>query len=288
MGDVTSAERASLGRVELLADADRPGGWLLTVDRIRQSYVDLEDPTYLDFEYLQTFSDVLDALPAGPLSVTHIGGGGCTLARYLFATRPGSTQIVLEPDAALTALVRSRLPLPPRSRIRIRPVDGRTGMAALRDAGADAVVLDAFHGGRVPPELTTAEFFAEVGRVLKPSGVLLANVADGPPLTYSRRMLAAVRTALPHALAVADPGVLKGRRFGNIVVVAGRGAAVPAHAIRRAASAAAFPRAVLPTFGADAVPLTDADPLRSPQPPDAVWRVSTWDDGEDGWCGTTS
>ncbi|MEP7179238.1 MAG: hypothetical protein ABI775_09140, partial [Pseudonocardiales bacterium] len=48
------------GVAELLADADRPGGWLLLLDRIRQSYVDLEDPSYLDFEYVQAFADVLD------------------------------------------------------------------------------------------------------------------------------------------------------------------------------------------------------------------------------------
>src|SRR5438309_11728115 len=162
-----------MGRVELLADADRPGGWLLTVDRIRQSYVDLDDPTYLDFDYVQTFADVLDALPEGRLAVTHVGGGACTLARYVAATRPGSPQIVLEPDAALTALVRARLPFPRNHRIRVRAVDGRTGVAALRDASADVVVLDAYQGGRVPAELTSAEFLADVARVLRPDGLLL-------------------------------------------------------------------------------------------------------------------
>ena len=66
------------GRAELLADADRPGGWLLLLDRIRQSYVDLDNPTYLDFEYIRILADVLDALPAGPLRITHVGGGGLT------------------------------------------------------------------------------------------------------------------------------------------------------------------------------------------------------------------
>src|SRR3954447_8149729 len=110
------------GAAELLADADRPGGWLLLVDRIRQSYVDLDDPTYLDFEYVQSFADVLDALPGGRLAVTHVGGGACTLARYVGVTRPGSPQLVLEPDAELTALVRARLPFPRNARIRVRPV----------------------------------------------------------------------------------------------------------------------------------------------------------------------
>jgi len=280
---VTRAGDAALGEAELLADADRPGGWLLTVDRIRQSYVDLDDPTYLDFEYVQAFADVLDALDPGPLAVTHVGGGACTLARYVAATRPGSPQIVLEPDTALTALVRARLPLPRGARIRIRPVDGRTGVAALRDGSADVVVLDAFHGGRVPPELATLEFLTDVGRVLRPGGVFLANIADGPPVVYSRRFVSTVRAVLPEALVIAEPAILKGRRHGNVVVAAAR-AGLPVAAVQRASAAAAFPRTVTIGFGRDAKPLTDAAPLRSPQPPDEMWRVggaNDWDGGED-------
>ena len=247
------------------------------MDRIRQSYVDLDDPTYLDFEYVQAFAHVLDALPDGPLAVTHIGGGACTLARYVAATRPGSSQIVLEPDTELIALVRARLPLPPRSRIRIRPVTGRDGVAALGDESADVVVLDAFAGGRVPRELTTTEFLADVARVLRPSGVFLANVADGPPLTYSSRLVAAVRTVLPDVVVSADAAVATRRRFGNVVVAAARHG-LPVAAIRRATAAAPFPRSVIRTLGADARPLTDADSLRSPSPPDSLWRIDGWHD----------
>lgn len=274
---MTRVGPGSLGCVELLADADRPGGWLLTIDRIRQSYVDLDDPTYLDFEYIQAFADVLGALPAGPLAVTHIGGGGLTLARWVAATRPGSPQIVLEPDTALTAVVRARLPLRPRSRIRVRPVDGRAGIAALADGSADVVALDAFHGGRVPAELGTSEFAAEVARVLRPDGVLLANIADGPPLTYARRFVATLRTALPQTAVTGEPAVLKGRRFGNLVVAASR-AALPLDAIARAAASAPFRRSVAVDFGSGAAPFTDTDAMRSPAPPDETWRVVDWDD----------
>jgi spermidine synthase len=263
---------APLGVAEILADADRPGGWLLLVDRVRQSYVDLDDPTYLDFEYIQQFAEVLDALPPGPLAVTHVGGGACTLARYVAVTRPGSPQIVLEPDPDLTALVRERLPLPRGARVRIRPVDGRAGVAALGTDSADVLVLDAFHGGRVPAELTTREFLAEVARVLRPTGVLLVNVGDGPPLTYSRRLTATVREQLPSLLLTTEPGVLKGRRFGNIVLAASAGA-LPADHIRRAAARAPFPRVVVNGLG-DAEPFTDADPMRSPAPPEETWRVT--------------
>jgi spermidine synthase len=281
LAGVSGAEEAALGRIELLADADRPGGWLLTVDRIRQSYVDLEDPTYLDFEYVQALADVIDALPAGPLAVTHIGGGACTLARYVATTRPRSPQIVLEPDAALTALVRARLPLPRTSRIRIRPVDGRSGVAALAEGSADVVVLDAFHGGRVPGELTTLEFLTDVARVLRPDGVFLANVADGPPVTYTRRVLATVRAVLPHTLVIAEPAVRKGRRYGNVVLAGGR-APLPLAEVQRASARAAFPRTVTVGLPGGARPLTDADPLRSPQPPDAMWRIGHWDDDQPG------
>jgi SAM-dependent methyltransferase len=270
---------SSFGELELLADADRPGGWLLLVDRIRQSYVDLDDPTYLDFGYVQSFADVLDALPAGRLAVTHIGGGAGTLARYVAATRPGSPQIVLEPDAELTALVRSRLPFPRDSRIRIRPVGGREGVLQLGEDSADVVILDAFQGGRVPAELTTVEFVAELARVLRPGGLLLANVADGPPLDYTRRLVASVRTALPTALIRADPAVLKRRRFGNVVLAAAT-AALPVAEVQRAAAGGPFPDRVvsgsaLTAFVAGAAPLTDADPLRSPSPPDEMWRVGS-------------
>lgn len=265
------------GEVELLADADRPGGWLLLVDRIRQSYVDLDDPTYLDFEYHQWFADILDLVPAGPLAVTHVGGGAWTLPRYLAATRPGSSQIVLEPDGALTDLVRARLPLPKRSGIRVRTTGGREGVAALHDASADVLVLDAFAGGRVPAELTTVEFLADAARVLRPGGLFLANVADCPG-QYTRRLVATLRATFADVLVRADPAVLKGRRYGNLALAAST-AALPSAEIARAAARAMFPQRVV--FGAELVALagtagllTDADALRSPAPPEEAWRVA--------------
>src|ERR1035437_6505726 len=83
------------------------------------------------------FAAVIDTLPARPLAITPIGGAGLTLARYVNAERPGSPQIVLEPNAELTELVRRELPLPRAHRIRVRPVDGLTGVAQLADASAD-------------------------------------------------------------------------------------------------------------------------------------------------------
>jgi spermidine synthase len=277
--------RVASGEAELLADADRPGGWLLLIDRVRQSYVDLDDPTYLDFEYLQAFAELVGALPPGPLAVTHIGGGAATFPRWIAATRPGSPQIVLEPDADLIAAVRAHLPFPRAARIRVRPQPGREGLAGLKDASAHLIVLDAFLGGRVPAELTTVECASEMARVLREDGVLLANVADGPPLRYLRRVAASFGAVFGHLVLEADPAVLRGRRYGNVLLAASR-APLPVERITRAAAAAPFPRRVVAgervgEFAGGARPFTDADAERSPAPPEEAWKVA--DVSEDDW-----
>ena len=100
--------------------------------------------------------------------------------------------------------MRRKLPFARSVQVRIRPVDGRTGVARLAADSADVVVLDAFAGGRVPAELGTSEFAADVARVLRPGGMLMANVGDGGRLTYTRRFVSALRRYLPHALVVTD------------------------------------------------------------------------------------
>jgi len=263
-------------RIELIADTERPGGYLLLMDEVRQSYVDLADPTYLDFEYVQYLASVLDTMPDGPLAVTHIGGGGLTLPRYLHAVRPGSTQIVLEPDTELTELVRARLPLPRGHRIRIRPVAGRAGVEALGTDSADLVILDAYSDGRVPAALATAEFFAEVARVLRRGGLLLANLVDEPGFGYLRRVLAAMAGSFGELALISSTDVLRGRRFGNVVIAASR-RPLPVLDLRRQLARQPFPVGlrtgpVLAALYRTARPWTDADSAESPEPVRG-WRV---------------
>jgi spermidine synthase len=263
-------------RIELAADLEHPGGTMLLMDDVRQSYVDLTDPTYLDFEYVQYFACVLATIAAGPLAVTHLGGGALTLPRYLHVVRPGSSHIVFEPDVELTELVRAELPLPRNHRIRIRPVDGRTGVAALAAGSADVLVLDAYADGRVPAELTTTEFFADVARVLRPTGLLLANLVDEPGFGYLRRVLAGLRAVLPQVALVSSTDVLRGRRFGN-VVLAGSRTPLDVAELRRQVARQPFPAAVLDgsqladRYG-DGRPWTDQDRAESPEPVQG-WRI---------------
>lgn len=242
-----------------------------------QSYVDLDDPGLLVFEYVQHLALGLDLLPPGRIGVTHVGGAGLTLARYVQHVRPGSPQIVLEPDEALTELVRRELPLPRGHRIRVRPVDGATGLAALKDARADAVVVDAYDGGRVPADLTHARTAGEYARVLRPGGLLLLNLADEPGLGYAKRVVATLVGTLPHVALVATHEVLKGKRFGNLVVVASD-SPIDEESLRRRAAASDFPTGVRGTAEtqrlARGARLLEPPGQQSPEPPEAGrWRL---------------
>lgn len=207
-----------------IVPADRPDAYLLRLDGMDQSLVDLADPTRLAFEYVRRIGDVIDAVaPAGaPVRVLHVGGAGLTLPRYVAATRPRSAQTVLEPDGELVERVRAELPLPQRSGIKVRIVDGRTGIADVRDAAVDLVVVDAFADGRMPADLTPSPFWQEVARVLTPAGRLIANLVDQAPFRHARRVLAGIRQHLPELVVTAEPATLRGRRPGNLVAVAAR------------------------------------------------------------------
>ena len=61
----------------VVTDPDRASGRVLMLDGAPHSYVDLADPTHLEFEYVRRMAAVLDlAAPTGqPLRVLHLGGG---------------------------------------------------------------------------------------------------------------------------------------------------------------------------------------------------------------------
>lgn len=241
-----------------------------------QSYVHPDDPGLLVFEYVQHLALVIDTLPEGRLAVTHIGGAGLTLPRYVEHTRPGSPQIVMEPDEELTALVREEIPLPRRHRIRVRPVDGATGLAALATTSADVVVLDAFADGRVPGELLGTTALRHVARVLRPGGAFLANLPDEPGLRHVARVAATARASLPHVAVIGLTEVLKGRRFGNVVLVASPDPLPQAELARRVAKAD-FPTGLrteqqTARWVTGSAPFAEVGEASPPAPAPGAWR----------------
>jgi hypothetical protein len=265
------------GTAELLADADRNGSWMLLVNGTPQSHVDLDDPALLEFEYVRRMGHVLDlaAEPGTPLDVVHLGGGALTLPRYVAVTRPGSRQRVVEIDQPLTDLVREHLPLPRGARIRVRADDARVGLNALHTGSQDVVLTDVFAGARTPAHLTSAEFAADAHRVLRPGGVYAGNVADGPPLRFARAQAATLRSVFRHVCLLAEPGILRGRRFGNLVAVASDAELPIAEFLRRCARDPMPSRVVhdedLQRFAGTARPVHDVDAVASPEPPDGVF-----------------
>ncbi|MFD9422656.1 MULTISPECIES: spermidine synthase [unclassified Streptomyces] len=265
------------GLAELIPDRERPHGWTLLLDGAPQSHVDLDDPTYLSFEYQRRIGHIIDlAAPAQqPLHVLHLGGGAFTLARYVAATRPRSTQQIVEVDAALVQLVRGELPLDPQARIRVRATDARAGLGKVQDGWADLVIADVFSGARTPAHLTSAEFLAEVRRVLKPGGQYAANLADGPPLAHLRGQIATAAAVFPELALAADPTVWRGRRFGNAVLLASDLPLAVAELTRRVASDPHPGRVehgrALADFTGGAAVVTDEAAKPSPAPPPSAF-----------------
>lgn len=267
------------GTAKLMPDIDRERAWLLTVDGAPQSYVDLDDPEHLEFEYVRRLAHVLDCVgePGAPLDLLHLGGGALTLPRYAAAGRPGSRQDVVEFDAGLVALVGEFLPVAAGSGITVHVADARAWLAGAPDASADVVVGDVFGGSRVPASLASVEYAREVARVLRPGGVYVANLADGAPFAFLRGQLANFGAAFGELALIAEPGVLRGRRFGNAVLLASE-RELPVAELSRVCAGDAFPArvevgAALARLMRGALPVSDADAVASPEPPEGAFSL---------------
>ena len=269
--------RVDLGTAKLLPDVDRPRAWLLTVDGAPQSYVDLDDPVHLEFEYTRRIAYVVECGFDAAVDAVHLGGGAMTLPRRLARTLPGSRQEVVEADRGLAELVAEHLPLDEPG-VRTHIADARTWTAGRPAASADVVVADVFGGSRVPAHLTTVEFAADVARVLRPDGVYVANLADAAPFTFLGSQLATLRAAFGSGAEIrvlVEPAVLRGRRFGNTVIAVAR-RPLPAAALARLCAADPFPARVLEGVALRAFPGTpvhDAEATDSPRPPDGAFTV---------------
>ncbi|SHM95590.1 Spermidine synthase [Cryptosporangium aurantiacum] len=202
-------------------DPGRSTGRVLQLDTLRHSYVDLADPTHLEFEYLRVIAAATDVFrPAGtPIRALHLGGGGLTLPRYLDAVRPGSESLVYEIDAGVLKLDREQLGLREGDGIRTRVEDARVGLTEQPDRRYDLVVGDAFGGVAVPWHLTTSQVAADVDRTLTPTGLYAVNLIDHGPLSFVKAEVATLADRFRHVALVAQPGAFTGRG-GNLVVLA--------------------------------------------------------------------
>lgn len=263
----------------IVADEDRPTGRALWLDTLRHSYVDLEDPTYLEFTYTQWFGDVIAAIaPDGePLSTVHIGGAGFTMPRYLRATHPGSTSEVLEVDPLLVELAQDQLGLDLGDDITVLIGDARSTISDVEPGVHDLVIGDAFGGVAVPWHLATVEFVGLVEERLQPGGVYTMNVIDYGPRSFLRAQLATVGAVFDHVAVLGRPDSFDEdvRGVGGNYVVVASDAPLPVEAIqaantRRGRADDLLVGADLDRFVGDARVLTDdhapVDQLLTPSP----------------------
>jgi hypothetical protein len=265
-------------------EADRfvPGSFQLVVDGTPQSHVNLENPSELFFEYIQRMGHVVDriGMPGEPLTAVHLGAGALTIPRYIEATRPGSRQQVIELEPELVELVRAELPWSNRASIRVRYGDARDVVGRLPaglTGAVDLLVIDIFSGARTPAHVTSIEFYKQACSLLAPSGIVLVNVADGPGLAFARAQAATLLEAVGNVAVLAETQILKGRRFGNLVLVGSPGL-LPLEWMPRILAGGPHPSKViqgpeLREFIASAQVVNDSNAQQSPPPSKGIFQV---------------
>jgi spermidine synthase len=175
------------------------GGRTLMLDNLVHSVVIPGKPEQPTLPYTYVMGAALDTFGkrGTPIATLHIGGGAFTLPRYIAATRPGSTNTVMEIDPAVVDTARQDFGLRSSPGLRIEVGDARLLVGDESPRSYDVVIGDAFSGRSVPWQLTTKEFLAEVQRLLRPRGMYLMNFID-TKLAFVRAEAATVRLMFPH------------------------------------------------------------------------------------------
>lgn len=221
----------SSGVATIEPDPWTDGVFLLRVNGVESSQLNPDRPDTLGFEYMRWAAAVLThrfAPDTAPLRVLHLGGAGCTFARWVAHAYPGAHQLAVEFDSGLAALAREQFDLPRAPQLKIRVGEAGQVLAGLRDATREVVFRDVFAPASSAPDaphvtpvhLTGLDAAAHAARVLTPGGAYVLNIGGGPDLTSVRREVAALTAAFAHVEVMADPAMLKGRRRGNVIAAA--------------------------------------------------------------------
>jgi spermidine synthase len=153
----------------------------LVLDHLVHSYTDLKDPLYIEYEYIRMYEEMVrwQARKRESLKALFLGGGGYTFPRFIEAKYPKAEINVVEIDPEITRVVRKYLGVSENSKIRSFNEDGRWFVMNCKEKGTyDFIFGDAFNDLSIPYHLTTKEFAMQLKNLLKPDGLLLANVID--------------------------------------------------------------------------------------------------------------
>ena len=170
--------------IKLKRDTTRSGGApleALILDHLVHSYTDLNDPLYLEYEYIRIYEEMVrwQAKKRKSFKSLFIGGGGYTFPRFIQAKYPKAEIDVVEIDPEITRVVKNYLGISETTRLHSFNEDGRWFVMNYKEQGGYNFIFgDAFNDLSIPYHLTTKEFAMQLKRLLKPDGLLLANVID--------------------------------------------------------------------------------------------------------------
>lgn len=265
-GPIEGVYEIDTGTCELLKDRWQPGGWILKINGAESSHIDVDDAGTLDFEYMRWFAALIGPHWARDtrLRALHLGGGACTMARYLADAYPDARQVVVEIDQKLTELVREWFDLPRAPLLRIRVGEARAVLETLTENSRDLILRDVFSGILTPTPLTTLEFTQHARRVLSPGGIYMVNCGDTREMAVARRECATISTVFEHTVVISDHAMLKGRRTGNIVIAGsdvpiGESAAATRELLMGAVPAALWQTEQVGRFASGSAVLMDPD-----------------------------
>ena len=154
----------------------------LVLDHLVHSYTDLKDPLYLEYEYIRIYEEMVrwqakqDGNPLKPSSWVEEVIPSPVLSRQNIQRQRSMwwRSIRRSPGSS-----KNYLGISEDTRIRSFNEDGRWFVMNCKEKGSyDFIFGDAFNDLSIPYHLTTKEFAMQLKRLLKPDGLLLANVID--------------------------------------------------------------------------------------------------------------
>lgn len=156
----------------------------LILDNLIHSHSDLSDPTYLAYEYLCIYEELVGWQLSLKGNTKHrqlfVGGGGYTLQRFFNHLYKDCHIDVAEIDPMVTYVAEKYMGAPKSDRLVTSNEDGR--MYVLNKQGSkdkyEFIFGDAFNDLSVPFHLTTVEFDKQLKNLLTPNGLVMSLVID--------------------------------------------------------------------------------------------------------------
>jgi spermidine synthase len=206
-------------KVELLRDAERSAGWWLMVGASEQSFVDIDDPAHLEFEYVQLMSYVIETAfnEDVPVAALHLGGGLCTVPRWIADRYPGSPQRVAEASEEIAGLA---LSLDPNPKFDLVVADAMDEVTVTPPGSLDLLVSDVYAGPDTVMSVYPLPALQAARLALQDEGLYVCNISDATPFALAKTVVASLRTVFTDVVLLVEPAVLRGRRSGNLVLAA--------------------------------------------------------------------